>query len=45
MLTSIVIDDFYDVARGMRDEDPPGLWIECGMVEAAVRSVGYLDNA
>jgi hypothetical protein len=45
MLTRIVINHFDCAARGMRDEDPPGLWIECGMVEAAVRSVGYLDNA
>jgi hypothetical protein len=38
VLTRIVIDDFDDVARGMRDEDPPGFWIKCGVIEGAARS-------
>jgi hypothetical protein len=40
-----VIDHLKCAARGMRDEDPPGVWIERGVVEGAARSVGYLDDA
>jgi hypothetical protein len=45
MLTRIVIDHFERVARGMRDEHAPGFGIECGVVEGAIRSTLYIDDA
>jgi hypothetical protein len=40
-----MIDHLDAVARRMCDEDPPGFWIECAVVEGAARSIGYLDDA
>jgi hypothetical protein len=36
-----MVDHLNAVARGMRDEDPPGFWIERAVVEGAARSVRY----
>src|SRR4051812_21059335 len=45
VFTRIVVDHLDGVARRMRDEDATGFWIECGVVEGAVRSIQYLDDA
>jgi hypothetical protein len=45
VLLPVVVDDLDTIARGVRDKDAPGFWVECGVVKVAARSVGYFDNA
>jgi hypothetical protein len=40
-----MVDHFDGVARRVRDEDTPGLWIERAMIEGAAGGIWYLDDA
>jgi hypothetical protein len=39
-----MVDHLDAVARRVRDEDPPGFWIECTVIEGAARGIRYFYN-